>query len=224
MVPAEEPLQTTPSVPLSWRTTLLFFAAVLLVYLVAGVFLQSAFGLRGIFFNQIAFLLFPSLWISYAKSVSLFEWPLWRRPPWTSWVLTILGMLFLSFAVDRMIELQNKFWPLPDRVQNFYEDLVVIHSWKEALGKSLVLAFTPAFAEEIFFRGVLQPNWVRRFGKKGGIALTALAFAIAHGNPWYFHFYFLLGLFLGFLLEWRGSLWLPITAHLVNNLWTLFSS
>src|SRR4030095_7781939 len=191
------------------------------LYLASGLFLQKNLGLLGIFLNQTLFLFLPSVWIASSFEAPWEEWEIWKRPSLREIVLVVALTLVVSTAIDLLVYLQDSFWPLPDTVERFYEDLVTFKGAWESPLKIVVLAVTPAFAEEIFFRGILQPSWTHRFGNGVGLVLTALAFAFAHGNPWHFHFYFILGLYLGWLLKWRDNLWLPILAHLVNNLWAL---
>jgi membrane protease YdiL (CAAX protease family) len=205
------------------KTTLLFFTSILLVYLVAGLFLQASLGLGGIFINQVFFLALPTALISEAKGLGLEEWPAWKVPHLREIIATILIMLLLSVLVSQLVSLQNAFWPLPEKVEIFYQKLITIKSWPDGLVRVFVLAMTPAVCEEILFRGLIQPSWVAKFGKGWGMVLTNLAFAFAHGNLWHFHFYFILGFSLSYLMEWRGCLWLPILGHFINNLWTLFS-
>lgn len=116
---------------------------------------------------------------------------------------------------------QEVLWPFPESFKNRYHSLLQIRSVAEGIAKMGILAATPAFLEEIFFREILQNSWVAHFGKKGGLVLTALFFALAHGHFLLIHFYFILGLYFGYLKEWKGSLWLPIIAHFLNNMWTL---
>jgi CAAX protease family protein len=217
-------IQTAPAPILPARTALLFFSGLLLLYLIAGLFLQNALGLLGIFLNQILFLFLPTVWLSHAWGISLDEWPAWKRPGLRKLLLVAALTVALSFAIDQLVSFQERFWPSSPDLDRFYNQLVAIQSKTEGLLKLLILAVTPAFAEEIFFRGLLQPSWTARFGKKLGVVFTSLAFALAHGNPQHFHFYFLLGLFLGGIYEWQGSLWLPILAHFVNNSCALFLS
>ncbi len=209
---------------LSPSTALLFLITCLLTYLAGGMALQSHAGIFGIFLSQLFFLFLPCVIFSLSRGLPLDEWSDWNSPTFYEITLVIFITLSLSIASDLLISLQSKIWPIPESIQNFYQSLIKIDSFPEAIFKILILAVTPAFAEEIFFRGVLQTSWTQRFGKGWGIVWTSLAFAFAHGNPWYFHFYFILGFFLGRLKELRGSLWLPITAHFVNNAWTLFDA
>ncbi len=79
-------------------------------------------------------------------------------------------------------------------------------TWPTALG----LALAAGIGEEIFFRGILQ--------KRLGLWGQALLFGLAHASyatvlqvvlP------FGLGLFFGYLVRRGGSLWVPITAHVL---------
>ncbi|MBL7685283.1 MAG: CPBP family intramembrane metalloprotease [Deltaproteobacteria bacterium] len=218
-----EPISQRQALILKPKTSFLFLLMVLLMYLVSGVFLQPSLGMMGVFINQIGFILFPCILICYHQDYFLDDWPLWKKPDALSvWITLGLTLLF-SVLIDQAISFQEKKWPLPKNIQLFFDEITHIQNVYDGILKTLVLCLTPAFCEEILFRGLLQTSWVARFGKKVGILITALAFAIAHGNPWYLHLYFILGIFLGILLEWRRSLWLPILAHFLNNVLTLFS-
>lgn len=208
---------------LSAKSALLFFAAVMLVYFFAGAFIQNSLGLLGIFLNQILMIGAPVALVSYAQGVDLFDWPSWKLPAWKDALLALLGIFILSLVIDKLIEIQDQYFPPPDYITAFYEQLITIHSWPEGVAKVLVLTITPAVCEEIFFRGLLLPSGSFKFGKVWGNVFVSLAFALAHGNILYFHFYFILGLYLGLVFNWKNSLWLPILAHFANNAWTLFA-
>lgn len=213
----------SPTLLLPAPTAFFFFVSVLLAYLAGGFFLQTHLGLAGIFLNQFIFLGIPTYFFAALHQSPLFRWKAWQWPGLKPVLLTLLLTLGVSLSVDFLIAWQDRLWPSPPEMEAFYKELIAFHSGPEVAAKILVLALTPAFFEEVFFRGILQPNWVNRFGKPLGIFFVSLAFAVAHTNLWHFHFYFILSLFLGLLFEWKDSLWLPILGHLVNNLWTLFS-
>lgn len=83
----------------------------------------------------------------------------------------------------------------------------------------LMIAILPALAEEIVFRGALQPvmtNLLRN--KHAGVIISAVVFAAIHMQFYGFLPRFALGLAFGYLFLWSSNLWLPITAHFVNNL------
>lgn len=82
----------------------------------------------------------------------------------------------------------------------------------------LVSAVAPAVAEELFFRGAIQQlflEWTRK--PHAAIIVTALIFSFLHLDPFNFISRFILGLLLGYLFWWSGSLRLSIAAHFAFN-------
>jgi len=81
----------------------------------------------------------------------------------------------------------------------------------------IVVALIPAIGEELLFRGVLQPLLSEKRGAHFGIWLTAFLFSFIHFQFFGFFPRFLLGVLLGYLAQWSGSLWYAIAAHFTNN-------
>jgi uncharacterized protein len=81
----------------------------------------------------------------------------------------------------------------------------------------LVATFIAPICEEIFFRGFLFMGLKRGMPAGWAIVISALLFAIAHGDPGSFIILFAIGLALAFL-RWRSqSLWPTVLLHTVNN-------
>lgn len=82
----------------------------------------------------------------------------------------------------------------------------------------LVMAILPAVSEEIFFRGIFL-----RFAKKRSpgmvvpIAISAMAFALAHATPYSFLAIFFAGVLLAVIYYLTGSLWCSMLAHMFYN-------
>ena len=75
----------------------------------------------------------------------------------------------------------------------------------------VLLCLVAAFAEEIFFRGALQPDI--------GIFATALLFGLLHAyGKLYVFLAMLAGVGLGYTYMWTGSLAAAVAAHAVYNL------
>ncbi|GAC1350417.1 MAG: hypothetical protein NVSMB27_32760 [Ktedonobacteraceae bacterium] len=73
------------------------------------------------------------------------------------------------------------------------------------------------FCEEVFFRGFIFMGLRRGMPLIWAIILSALLFAIAHGDPGSFAVLFIIGLALAFL-RWRSaSIWPGIILHTLNN-------
>lgn len=82
-----------------------------------------------------------------------------------------------------------------------------------------MIALLPAIGEELIFRGIVQQTLVGWFKDKPvwAILITALLFSAMHFQFFSFLPRLLLGLILGYLFFWSGSLWLPVIAHFINN-------
>lgn len=81
-----------------------------------------------------------------------------------------------------------------------------------------VVALVPAICEECFFRGALQQTllrWVRN--PHVAIIATSVIFSLAHGDILGFSPRLLLGLMLGYMFHYSGSILVNICAHFFNN-------
>lgn len=74
--------------------------------------------------------------------------------------------------------------------------------------------------EEVVFRGIIFQS-MRRFGDSFALVLSAILFALFHGNLSQAPNAFLMGLVIGYLVLYSGSLWVGIIIHAVNNLLNL---
>jgi hypothetical protein len=96
--------------------------------------------------------------------------------------------------------------------------LININSFSRFIISLLVIALLPAIFEETFFRGGLQNLFARWFkGPWVAIILTAIIFSLIHLSFYGFLVRFALGLVLGFIFYYSGSLWLNILLHFLFN-------
>lgn len=82
----------------------------------------------------------------------------------------------------------------------------------------LCSAVVPAVCEELFFRGGLQQlllEWTRK--PHAAIIIAAFIFSVLHIDPFGFIVRFLLGVVLGYLFWWSGSLRLAVAGHFTFN-------
>lgn len=97
------------------------------------------------------------------------------------------------------------------------------------LGNLFLMAFLPAFSEELCFRSVLMNLFTRTLnaehrtlkaeGRTPHIAIwvSAIIFSFIHFQFYGFVPRMLMGALFGYLLVWSGSIWLPMLAHFTNN-------
>ncbi|HTB06593.1 MAG TPA: CPBP family intramembrane glutamic endopeptidase [Bacteroidia bacterium] len=81
-----------------------------------------------------------------------------------------------------------------------------------------MIGLLAAVSEELFFRSVLQKimiNWTRNVHV--GIWLTGALFSALHFEFYGFLPRMLMGVYLGYLFVWSGTIWVPVFAHFVNN-------
>jgi membrane protease YdiL (CAAX protease family) len=140
-----------------------------------------------------------------------------KRPATGQVVWSLLGILALAVLIAELTYWSDLVFPMPDVIKNAYLDAVTADSLPELLALVLAAAVAPGICEEVAFRGFFQPMLHSRFGKHVGIALAATLFAVMHLDPWHLLALFIIGLFLGYLYVWTGSLWVPILAHFMNN-------
>lgn len=81
-----------------------------------------------------------------------------------------------------------------------------------------VIAVLPAVGEEVVFRGMIQ-NYLLKATRNAHVSVWIAAFLFSAIHFQFFGFVprLLLGALFGYLYLWSGNLWLAITAHFVNN-------
>lgn len=111
-------------------------------------------------------------------------------------VLNFISMLFVENAVqDTMMSLL------------FTTNLPVM---------LLVMAVLPAVSEEFLFRGILY-NTYRKTSPILGVFLSALFFALLHGNFNQIPYALFLGIVLALMMEATGSIAIPMFMHFLMN-------
>lgn len=205
------------------RLILLYFCVLLTVQGPLG-HLTLTYSLGwGLLLNQVGLMLLPvGLICGFWKMDVGTLFPL-RAVPGKQWRWIILATMAIILASDLALALTDYLLPIPPHIQETLNQLLSARGTGEFLKKLILFCILPAIAEEVYFRGFCQTSLTHRIGIRPAIVLTALLFALAHGNVWYLHLYFGLGLFLGWLFEKTGSLWPPIIAHFLNNTWTYIS-
>jgi len=138
--------------------------------------------------------------------------------PWATWsvgsvslawagvgVLPPLAMLLwvLRSSWVPVVRLRERVNPV---IQSFFGSWSV---WE--LG---VLAFVAGLSEEVLFRGVIQAGLTGWFGPGAGLGIAAMVFGFMHPiTRLYVLLAFSIGLWMGLIWMWSGSLVAPVLAH-----------
>lgn len=145
-------------------------------------------------------------------------------------IILILSMLIIPIIgalgeFNKLIHLPNAFKNIEEwmaRLEEQNQSVIILltqdHQWSSFLKNILVMAIIPAVCEEFLFRGTLQTFFIESFKNKHiAIVVTAIIFSIIHFQFLGFIPRVLLGVYLGYLTIWSGSLLLPILAHFLHN-------
>lgn len=125
-------------------------------------------------------------------------------------LLATLPLLLLFFALQRLA------YPPLQAIRELLLDTLGARLSDRHWADLLVLACIAGFAEEALFRGFLQPWLELRWNAELGLLCSNVVFALVHAvTPLYALLAFLMGLYLGALLDYGGSrnLLTPIVIH-----------
>jgi membrane protease YdiL (CAAX protease family) len=138
-------------------------------------------------------------------------------------VAFLVFMIGAVVMIDYLTALSELVFPLPEEIREQLDKVMYTPDARTFILKIFVLCLIPAVCEEIYFRGFFQTSIRARWGVGWAIVITSIVFAAMHGNVYYFHLYFLLGLIFGWAYEVSGTLWASIACHILNNCWTFIN-
>jgi membrane protease YdiL (CAAX protease family) len=141
-----------------------------------------------------------------------------------SFALMILVTVVMTFASMFAFDLPN-YWNMQltnksSILAQFYEMMMEV--MKQMTGGPLwssflvVAIFAPIF-EEWLCRGMVLRGLLTKMNPVWAIVISALFFAVIHGNPWQALNAFLIGVLMGYVYYKTGSLILTMIIHFVNN-------
>jgi hypothetical protein len=137
-------------------------------------------------------------------------------------MLASLPLVGALSEINRMIPIPKNMAAVFQELEDTYEKQVKVLSRITGFGDYIfslvVMALAPAIFEEAFFRGGMQ-NILQKWTRNPWIAigLTSLVFSAIHFSYYGFVPRFALGVVLGLLFHFSGSLWLSIAGHFLNN-------
>lgn len=134
-------------------------------------------------------------------------------------IINSLGALNQSMQLpDWLSGIENWIKEKEENAQNITESFLVMNTLRGLLFNLFMLAVLPAIGEELIFRGILQrifAEWTRNIHI--GILIAGFLFSAMHFQFYGFLPRMILGILLGYLFYWSGSIWIPIVGHFTNN-------
>jgi len=144
-------------------------------------------------------------------------------------VLILLAIIVLTFPLSGALAELTKMIPIPKNWEIYFKAkeaeratqekaLINITSFSEYLISMVIIGLLPALFEEVCFRGGLQNILMRWFkGPWVAIIITSIIFSAVHFSYYGFFVRAVLGIFLGLIFYYSGSLWLSILFHFLFN-------
>ncbi len=144
-------------------------------------------------------------------------------------VVILLAILLLTFPLSGALAELTKMIPIPKSWQIYFKAeeaaraaqekaLININSLPKYLVSMVIIALLPAIFEEVCFRGGIQNILTRWFkGPWIAIIITSIIFSLVHISYYGFLVRAVLGVFLGLIFYYSGSLWLSILFHFLYN-------
>ena len=159
---------------------------------------------------QVILLIVSILWIYFSPRDNIFIYLKFNFKTILFGGLTGLFLAALGYG----------FYSFSKKTKKFYETVELFEQMLAPAFKNLniadivLLSMVSGFCEEVFFRGLILPKF--------GILIASLGFGVLHLPGLKYWIYALWATLSGALFGWffilSGSLWLPITAHVVNNI------
>ena len=155
------------------------------------------------------------------------------RKPSSAWLLLIgAALMFVSLPLTNLLtewnekmslgaafeSLEALLKQLEETAGDLTERMLQVDTVWGLLVNLLVIALIPAIGEELTFRGVLQQA-LHRSCKNAHVAviLSAAIFSFIHFQFYGFLPRMFLGIILGYMFYYSGSLWTSILMHFINN-------
>lgn len=154
-----------------------------------------------------------------------------RAPSLTS-ILVVVAFFVISLPAMNWLVHANEAMSLPswmsgieqwmriteDAAAEATEHILDNHSVIDLIACVFVVGFMAGLGEEMLFRGaMLRTMQDSRLGTHAVVWIVAIIFSAIHMQFYGFIPRVVLGLWLGYLLVWTRSLWVPIIAHTLNN-------
>lgn len=135
--------------------------------------------------------------------------------PFTDWLVVINDSWHFP---QSMALIEDKMRDLGESSRQLLESLLMREEIGALVLNIVVLALLPALCEELFFRVGLQQILGRCVRNEHvAIWLTAVIFSLFHLDFFAFLPRFVLGLALGYVFYYGGSIWLNALMHFINN-------
>lgn len=202
-----------------WTDTLLplhlMFLACALLFIILGSYLQHFNFNMGILATEFGMLVVPVLLYMKIRKLDVKTQFKFKIPRMTDFLKVAIAGVFLVPFVGLMNSVVN-LW----LVYGLHIQAPTIPTEKGMIGPLIslaIVAMTPGFCEEFFFRGLLLTEYEKKMNLFQAALLSALLFGMFHYNIMNFFGPVVLGLVFAWTMQVTGSILLAMFGHFINN-------
>lgn len=132
-------------------------------------------------------------------------------------IITFYPLIDASYYLNKLMPWSNWMKDAQEEYKAIVDALLANTSIVVLILNFITVALLPAVCEEWLFRGTLQKLLSEKLSVHVAVFISSILFSLVHAEFSGFLPRVLLGMFLGYLFYFSGSLWVSIFAHLVNN-------
>ncbi len=203
---------------LTFSQGMILFLLVMVLYYFIGKYFTLWNFLKGQIFTQLVFLVLFPLFVSFSYRLDFAKTFHFRKPRLIHFLAAILVALSGLFLARELSVLQRRFiFGDTEYLKQLSETLEPFLKGASPWLLFLAFALTPGICEEFFFRGLLFSSLRKQQKPAMAILCTAALFAIMHLNFSNFAFYLVMGILLGLIVFYTGSIFPAMFAHVLNN-------
>lgn len=189
--------------------------------------IQLLRGLQAIQF--ISVFLVPSFLCAWMFSSNSRKYLGLKAPSSGGFILAGVGILLIAIPFTGWLGELNRNIPFPAEMASWMKEkeesaartiraLLSRHTISDLIQNLVAVAVFAAVGEELLFRGLVQRLLIKIFKSPwAGILIAAALFSAMHMQFYGFFPRFTLGILLGFIFWYSGSLWVSILAHFVYD-------
>lgn len=191
---------------------------------------STIFVIRGLQIIQfIGFFLIPTFFAAWLFSIDTKKYLSLKKPSVPGYWIAGVGIMILAIPFSNWLGELNKSVSFPEDIETWMmqsekqasltvKAMLSRRTIPELLINLVLIAGLAAVGEELLFRGVIQRLLIRMFKSPwAGIIIAAALFSAIHMQFYGFFPRLLLGILLGAIYWFSGSLWVSILAHFVYD-------
>ena len=174
----------------------------------------------------IVVILLPAALYAYLSHPQPLQYLKLHRLPGALFILIGVLLFLVSMPAVGRMEAWGARLPMGDEIKKMDEHYSMVSRsilstklWSQFWISTITICLLPAIVEEIFFRACVQTTLLRMMKSNPvmAIIITAVVFSALHGQLSGLIPRVYLGLILGLVFYFSGSLWLSILLHFINN-------